>query len=66
MEVIECLIRVPVDNLLDIADPKSEQSKQVNKFSEAFFAAALKNNKPINMDDRLLDGKILDLVCKKK
>lgn len=63
VEVIECSIIVPVKNLLDIVDPKSVQSKKVNEFAEAFLIKASKQDILVNMDDRFLDGRILDLIC---
>lgn len=66
IEVLECKIRTLHDKVLDIVDPKSEQSKRVNRVKEEFLQASLKNDKIINIEDRFLDGKILDIVCKKE
>ena len=63
IEVIECNINVMHTKLLDIVDPKSEQSKKVNEIRENFLKATLNRNKLINIDDNMLDGKFFDMIC---
>lgn len=63
VEVLECLISVPIESVLDIVDPKSEQSKKVNALRENFLKSALSRDRLIKIDDRMLDGKILNMIC---
>jgi len=63
IEVLECIIKTTSEKVLDVVDPKSKQSKDLNAFRENFLKTALKKERIINIDDRMLDGKVFDMVC---
>lgn len=63
IEVLECIIKTMPEKVLDVVDPKSKQSKDLNAFRENFLRIALKKERAINTEDRMLDGKILDMLC---
>jgi hypothetical protein len=51
-------------SILDISDPKSELTRQVNAFREEFLKSGINKDKIINMEDENFDGKLLDMICK--
>lgn len=63
IEVLECIIKTAPEKVLDVVDPKSKQSKELNILRENFLKEALKKERSVNTDDRMLDGKIFDMVC---
>ena len=61
---LECVITAEEKSILDISDPKSELTRQVNAFREEFLKSGINKDKIINMEDENFDGKLLDMICK--
>lgn len=70
VDAITCKISVSSDVFLDISDPRTEQSKAVNRFIEKLLINGNERKLGIELDftkidNNDLDGRILDIICRK-
>lgn len=61
IDVIECLIKVDVEKILDISNPKTEHNKKIQQFRIEFLKKAKSVNR--NLSDEEIDCKIINMVA---